>query len=143
MAQLRRMAQMPAQYDPEQHRSGYTYTKEVLPGDHFEVFKKGNRELDPMTDLLCAGKKEEIGNYIQLCLGVTLVHIIIYKGASRKGIGILFKKLKHHVKKQPGTLTLAEFEKGVIYESAEFRRRTVLDMTTTIFKLLKNFTKKH
>ena len=90
-----------------------------------------------MTDLLCAGKKQEIGDYIQLCLGVTTVHIVIYKGASRKGIEVLFKKLKHHVKKQPGTLTLAEFEKGVIYESVEFRRRTVTDMATTIFQLLK------
>jgi hypothetical protein len=137
MAELRRHAALPRAYDPEKHRSGYHYVKEALPGDYFQIFKKNNLELDPMMGLLCAGRKEEIGDKIQMCIGVQLIHIVIYKGATRKAIEILFKKVKHHIKNLPGTLSLAELDKGVIFDSAEVRRRTAIDMATTIFQLLK------
>ena len=130
------MNQRPVGYNPEEHRTGFVYTH-TLPGDHYEVFKQRSREQDPLSGLLCAGRKQEIGDYIQMCMGMLVVHIVIYKGASLKGIEILFKKIKYHVKKQPGTAMLSEFDRGILFDGPALQKKSARKLATEMFQLLK------
>ena len=136
LGRLRRDAQKPKGYDAELHRSPYTYVK-TLPGDYFEVFRKRNNEMDPLSRLLCAGRREEIGDHIQMCMGIQEVHMVIYKGASLAGITKLVKKLLYHVKKLPGTAALHEFDKGILYDSSALKKKSPQKLAVEILTLLK------
>jgi hypothetical protein len=134
IAALRRDIYKPADYDPETDRH-YTYTK-ALPGDKFEIFKRRNQELDPLATILCAGQKFEIGDNIQMCVDPTKVHIVIYRSATVKGIEILVKKLRFHVK-QMTNASLGEYGIGTIYSAADLRRKKPKEIAIVLFRLLK------
>ena len=134
LAVLRRDIYKPADYDPEIDRH-YTYTK-TLPGDKFQVFRRKNEELDPLATILCSGQKYEIGDHIQLCVDPTKIHVVLYRSATIKGIEILVKKLRHHVKNMPAA-TLGEWGIGTIYSAADLRSKKPSEIAIVLFRLLK------
>ena len=110
------------------------YTKQ-LPGEYYEVFKQQNSEQDPL--MMCAGRKQEIGDSIQMCMDFKSVHVVIYRRATLKALDILFKKIKYHIKKQKGTVSLSEYNRGIIYDNATLRRKTVSQLALELKALLK------
>ena len=72
---LRGQRLMPRGYKEEEHRAGYVYVKQT-PGEYYEIFKKRNGEADPL--MMCSGRKQEIGDNIQMCMGLKDVHVVIY-----------------------------------------------------------------
>jgi len=125
----------PDDHDPTE-RHLYTYAK-TLPGDHFNIFRKRNEYIDPLTSISCRGRKEEIGNFIQMCIGPQTTHIIIYKDASLKGLKILCKKLMYHIKRLKGSAELIEHGKGVLYTGAKLKVKKANHMASELFRLLK------
>ena len=125
----------PDDHDPTA-RHLYTYAK-TLPGDHFNIFRKRNEYIDPLTSISCRGRKEEIGNFIQMCIGPQTTHIIIYKDASLKGLKILCKKLMYHVKRLKGSAELIEHGKGMLYTGAKLKVKKANNMASELFRLLK------
>ena len=131
---LRGQRLMPRGYKEEEHRAGYVYVKQT-PGEYYEIFKKRNGEADPL--MMCSGRKQEIGDNIQMCMGLKDVHVVIYKGATLKALNILFKKLKYHIKKQQGTVSLSEFDRGIMYDNATLQRKTANQLAIELIALLK------
>ena len=132
--ELRHERHRPVGYKPELHRAGYVYTKQ-LPGEYYEVFKQQNSEQDPL--MMCAGRKQEIGDSIQMCMDFKSVHVVIYRRATLKALDILFKKIKYHIKKHKGTVSLSEYNRGIIYDNATLRRKTVTQLALELKGVLK------